>query len=736
MNPYKIYLYIKGMYKQLSKTYKYYYPDGSLKEKVSLKNGIKDGPYESYYERKKGFVQFEGYIQSRGNFKNDLETGYWEYFRSDGLIKSSGNYTEGFLNGIWSFYDEDGIKFSEIEYKNDKRNGLFIEYYANKQVFKKGQFLNDMEDGIFKTYYQDDKNYKRFSPQNITDLIYEIILYEKGLIIGIKVFDEKGKLITEEGRDPEYFIGYDNEGNKISEGKLINDKKEGIWIFYKPKLKAIEYINSEIVKSIEYYDNTDIIKGIVEYIDNNVTIKCYDKDGNISRKIKYDKNNKKKRNITYYFYSVTRNFLTEDFNNYEIRVDKEKIYINDVDIEEPKDKLYDSIIKGKIGDEYVYTLKGKVKRNDIKSLDGSWEYSFNNIKYELRLYNNIPTKFVSWIKVNGEWIEYTDISLIEGIKSYVTTYIDEKYDRIFTVFNDDGTIKYKYGIIEYKRDHLNNFYIDDIIDIKGDDIIDYSEIYDLTKGNDYLKERGITYHDETGCVISKGYLRFSESEPFFISSYYFNVKNNEKFPKITINFVNSDGPYSDYYESYEDFTKDGLIIRSEDFTMEYDYKKNKLKIYVNDKTIKGEPIKMIYTIDPEFKIENFEFDENNLWKWFKNSYTVTEISNDSGSYMKYRIDKRGEKLIKTGSYDDNGMKNGRWEYYDYIKGEIIEEYGNYIRGLKDGIWKERRGDIITETLYSMGDVENVIQYSIEEEPPEYKSPVREDINNYYILPQI
>ncbi|MGB9697739.1 MAG: toxin-antitoxin system YwqK family antitoxin, partial [Ignavibacteria bacterium] len=50
----------------------YCYDNGNLYSKGNYKNGVKEGSWEYYYNN--------GNLQSKGNFKNGKQEGYWEYY--------------------------------------------------------------------------------------------------------------------------------------------------------------------------------------------------------------------------------------------------------------------------------------------------------------------------------------------------------------------------------------------------------------------------------------------------------------------------------------------------------------------------------------------------------------------------------------------------------------------------------------------------------------------------------
>jgi antitoxin component YwqK of YwqJK toxin-antitoxin module len=75
-------------------------------------DGKKDGIWERYY--------FNGQLQSRGSYENDIKEGYWESYWSNGQLWSKGTYKNGKRDGIWEEYFSDGEFWYEGEWNNDK----------------------------------------------------------------------------------------------------------------------------------------------------------------------------------------------------------------------------------------------------------------------------------------------------------------------------------------------------------------------------------------------------------------------------------------------------------------------------------------------------------------------------------------------------------------------------------------------------------------------------------------
>jgi hypothetical protein len=78
----------------------------------NIKNGRRDGFWESYYE--------SGQLSWKGSYENDCLHGPWEHYYENGQLTFKGNYKAGKEDGEFEYFKEDG-SFEKIEtWKNGK----------------------------------------------------------------------------------------------------------------------------------------------------------------------------------------------------------------------------------------------------------------------------------------------------------------------------------------------------------------------------------------------------------------------------------------------------------------------------------------------------------------------------------------------------------------------------------------------------------------------------------------
>lgn len=105
---------------------KKYYKDKTLKESITIKNGVFSGPTETFFQ--------------------------------NGQTKYSGFYTNGKLAIEKSYYENGQVKTEFVNKKNNEK--LYKEYYENGAIKNSVPFVNDVPSGEAKTFYRNG-NIKR-----------------------------------------------------------------------------------------------------------------------------------------------------------------------------------------------------------------------------------------------------------------------------------------------------------------------------------------------------------------------------------------------------------------------------------------------------------------------------------------------------------------------------------------------------------------------------------------------
>ncbi|MFN3406045.1 MAG: tetratricopeptide repeat protein, partial [Cytophagaceae bacterium] len=136
------------------------YPNGDLKGKGTIKDGLAEGFRVTFYQNgdtmfyrsyQKGAAhgyakEFypNGKIEQEGKFINDKEDGTWVYYFENGNVKAVLNYKKGILDGDFIEYHSDGKIKTKYFYKNGKPSfGKEIDDLVNEALSYSRKFEND-----------------------------------------------------------------------------------------------------------------------------------------------------------------------------------------------------------------------------------------------------------------------------------------------------------------------------------------------------------------------------------------------------------------------------------------------------------------------------------------------------------------------------------------------------------------------------------------------------------------
>lgn len=123
------------------------YPDNSIRNKATFKDGKWDGLNSNWYEN--------------GQLKSEVN---WKYGKKDGLIR---------------YWYENGHLYMELNNKDDVLHGLFRSWYENGQLKGEFNYKEGIEDGLQRDWYE---NGQLKSEAQLND----------GEIISVTMFDEIG----------------------------------------------------------------------------------------------------------------------------------------------------------------------------------------------------------------------------------------------------------------------------------------------------------------------------------------------------------------------------------------------------------------------------------------------------------------------------------------------------------------------------------------------------------------
>ena len=299
-----------------------HYSNVQLIEKISYKDGLKDGKFTGYYP--------SGKVEYIKRYEEDKPMGEWKFVKEDGSTKKIERYEMGKKNEEWITYEENGDVYyqywvqdsliseyadlhypngqliEKISYKEGKKNGKFTGYYESGQtkyirtykddklegkyadytesgqILLKQSYVNDLLDGASKEWYLNGKVKVKTSytagKLNGGFMSYDSLgrketkgEYEMGLKTGDWLTwypsgKKKERLSYFSGKANGMYSLWDEEGRIIKEGEYSNDLKHGVWITFDPDLKrqeSYEYYDMGVAKLkyfFKYYDNGNLME--------------------------------------------------------------------------------------------------------------------------------------------------------------------------------------------------------------------------------------------------------------------------------------------------------------------------------------------------------------------------------------------------------------------------------------------------------------------------------------------
>lgn len=214
-----------------------------IKTITSFKNGLKNGPYKSFYPT--------GELQSEGNYLNDKKNDVWKYYFLSNKLKTITTFKNGEFESFKK-YNENQTLDEHIVYNLKNDETIIKKYFSNEKIYS------------ISIKKQDSLDYKMFN--NKGELKEEGSRY-KNLYNGERKRFSNGRLIQlnnyENGKLTGLYEYYNSEGNISVRGHYKNDNKHGEWKHYdnKNKLKELSNYDNGVLNG--FYEKYNF-KGIIE----------------------------------------------------------------------------------------------------------------------------------------------------------------------------------------------------------------------------------------------------------------------------------------------------------------------------------------------------------------------------------------------------------------------------------------------------------------------------------------
>lgn len=209
---YKLSDYRSKKYKSSKGSYSSHYSDEYIDEHIRLERGGSGDRNASSIINGNDFIYqiFESPY---------LKRGLYTYYYKSGNIFKQGYKINNELSGRWTFFREGKNRV----YKTIDFNDSFLYAEGDDSVFSKG---------IVKAYYDDGKpmfigyatdNNTKYTCESETDIPTEEDYY-------LAFYDTLGQDLLKNGSG--FITELQASGHKLKEGQIVNNRKQGIWIYY------------------------------------------------------------------------------------------------------------------------------------------------------------------------------------------------------------------------------------------------------------------------------------------------------------------------------------------------------------------------------------------------------------------------------------------------------------------------------------------------------------------------
>ena len=175
-------------------TFKYYYPNDSVRAVMKFKNEGKIAYARLFHPNGKRMAE--------GKYINkEIKDSVWNYYDEAGVLISMDKYKSGKKHGVCRIYFPDGKVSEERNYKDDVLEGDFKDFFDGVSLKSKGQYVNGKMEGRVSYFYPNGvevaagyyRNGLKSGPwyyKTESGKIREKELYKNGKLAGAKETEE------------------------------------------------------------------------------------------------------------------------------------------------------------------------------------------------------------------------------------------------------------------------------------------------------------------------------------------------------------------------------------------------------------------------------------------------------------------------------------------------------------------------------------------------------------------
>lgn len=220
-------------------------------------------PVEYYFEN--------GQVSSKGTLRQGKPDGYWISYYQNGNIKTEGNREHYKLTGTWKFYSPEGILSATIDYKEDQKDGFRVTYRGKTEA-KREAFKADVKNGNTVEYHSNGSVKSIIPFVNGREKGLGYIYDTAGTVISLKTFkagvlvkDQDINRYDESRKRTGLWMTFYPDMNIRNEGLYVNDLKHGYWKYYNKDgnlLRIEKWINGVLVDDAQEVAKIDIRRTI------------------------------------------------------------------------------------------------------------------------------------------------------------------------------------------------------------------------------------------------------------------------------------------------------------------------------------------------------------------------------------------------------------------------------------------------------------------------------------------
>jgi len=119
---------------------------GAIAERLSLRDGAYDGPYEAYFENRR--------LSSREIYRGGVKHGPYEWYFENGQLFEEGTYSDGRLHGPYQAYWENGDLYEEGTYDEGRFDGP-RRWYMDGRLVELVSYRDGVIHGLYERYRED-----------------------------------------------------------------------------------------------------------------------------------------------------------------------------------------------------------------------------------------------------------------------------------------------------------------------------------------------------------------------------------------------------------------------------------------------------------------------------------------------------------------------------------------------------------------------------------------------------